>query len=197
MFERRLPCVSIAAFGKPAVPLVKAVDEQHTTRDVDVVGDNAELERGKPGSIESRQRGEPGGSDDDGSRTDLAELVLELARRAGGIERNGDEAGAERGEVRRDEVPVGAAQDADTIAGLEAEADEPRSKARDLLTQRLVGGRAAAAEQRHVVVGMSVENAGQVQRTPILPPPATKGQPGIEDQRSVSPVRADTSHCSL
>ena len=74
MFDRRLPCVSIAAFGKPAVPLVnistarssssrstsrhrrlrgEQVVERHPSGDVDVLGDDAELERGEAGPVES------------------------------------------------------------------------------------------------------------------------------------------------
>ena len=55
---------------------------------------------------------------------DSGELARELDGRAGGVERHGDQPGAERREVGLDEVPVVAADDRDPVAGLETQPGE-------------------------------------------------------------------------
>jgi hypothetical protein len=106
--------------------------------------------------------GAPGRADQHGPGADRGELPLELARRAQRVERNGDGAGAEHREVGGNEVPVVGADDADAVTRVDAEPDEPGPQAADLLAELAVGGGAPPADQGGGVVGMGVDDRGEI-----------------------------------
>ena len=181
-FETRLPWVSMAAFGEPAVPLVKMrtarslavalhhrdrvsgqqVVEPHHPAVLAALARDHVLQGRQAGAVErghGRLAARPG---DHGAGADGRELTLDLGQRARGVQRHGHEPGAEDGQVRHDEVPVVGGHDADAVAGLEAQRRQTASQAGHLTAQVAVGRGLAAGQQGHRRVRVGVDDRGQV-----------------------------------
>ena len=73
------------------------------------------------------------GADEHGRRSDRRELAFQLEPRTQRVQRHGDEPGAEHGQVGHDEVPVVGTDDANPVAGLQAEGDQPATQVCDLV----------------------------------------------------------------
>ena len=174
--------MSMAAFGEPAVPLVKMrtarslaaalhhrdrvggqqVVEPHHPAVLAALARDHVLQGRQLGAVErghGRLAARPG---DHGAGADGRELTLDLGQRARGVQRHGHEPGAEDGQVRHDEVPVVGGHDADAVAGLEAQRRQTAPQARHLTAQVAVGRGLAARQQGHRRVGVGVDDRGQV-----------------------------------
>ena len=142
---------SIAAFGEPAVPLVNISTARSSSAPFDdrragsvasrsssrirpgTSTSSVTMQNSSAGSFERssrRQRRQSRRGDDDRA-WHRSRPARDSSSGAGllRVERHGDQAGAERRQVGDDEVPVVAAQDADPVARLEAEAGQPRRTA--------------------------------------------------------------------
>ena len=150
MLASRLPWLSIAARGAPAVPLVNISTAKVVGLDVDDVdgvgvdelGEVADRprhrwarwrSRGAPsrhrGAVDSVHAAAAAGSTTTTLAPTVAISLLDLGRRALRVERNGDRAEAEHREVRLDEVQPVAAQQGDAIAAPDTEAGQATADA--------------------------------------------------------------------
>ena len=136
MLQIRLPWLSMAARGDPAVPLVNIMAAM-SSASTSTIGDRVRPEQGLEGDLvvadvalgpdHTGQRGQGGTvdvvprcscgrPDDSRDRADDGELTLELGRRTGRVQRHRDGAEAGHGEIGHDEVAIVAAQDRDAVA---------------------------------------------------------------------------------
>ncbi len=104
--------------------------------------------------------------DHDHRRADVRDLRLELRCGAERVQRDGDRAEPECGVVGDHEVIRVAAQQRHTIAVTNAERCQPTAQAVDLLTESTVGRRSPTMDQRDRVVGMVVDDAGEIHLRP-------------------------------
>ena len=185
----RLPWLSIAARGLPAVPLVNISaarsSSSTSTRSTgsaassasNVVSANS-VRRGRTsvattcstrrdlGAVDGRPGTGGDGIDEHHLGADDGQLAGDLRRRARRVERDGDGAETGRGQVRGDEEPTVAAQQGDTVAAADAEAGEAAAEVGDLIAQRAIGGRPVPADDRYVIVRMAVDDGRDVHWTP-------------------------------
>ena len=125
-------------------------------------GADDEPDRWHRGAVDLAPARAPGRSDDHRGRLDRLDLAHELGSRAERVQRDHDAADPEHGEIRDDERGVVGAEQADPIAGAEPPSDEAASKRRDLLTELAVRRRRAPAHERDGVVGMRLDDLGQI-----------------------------------
>ena len=85
--------------------------------------------------------------DDDGDGVDDGQLLLQLGRRARRVERDGDGAEADHGQVGDDERVAVAAGQGDAVAVADAEARQPAAQRRGPRRQLVVGDRLVAADR--------------------------------------------------
>ena len=185
----RLPCVSIAAFGRAGGAarededgevVVGPLDDRHGRAGQAVV-EQQRRRRARPAGWRSRARAPaarpgrrwpsvpmPFGPGDHRAGADRRPSSrVTSGARAAGVDRHGHAPGAEHGEVRHDEVPVVGHDDRDAVARLEAQPDEPAPQAGDLLAQLAVGRGAAARDQRDRVGGVGLDDRRQVHRAAV------------------------------
>ncbi len=162
--------------------------EQHGAGDLVALGGDDVLEVGERAAVDPREGGPAPRADEHRLGPHRRQLALGLPGRAARVERHGHAPSVEDGEVRGGEVPVGAGDDADRVALGQTQATEAAGVGRDLAAQRPVVRLLAAADERDGVVGVRVEDGGEVGhsgrglgRSANVQPPAVQG--GGSDRR--------------
>ena len=116
------------------------------------------------------------------------ELPLDLGRRARGVEGHDRGTRPQRRQVRHHVEPVVGGQERHPVVGLHPQADEPGPQLARLAAELAVGGRVAPVEEGDGVVGVRVDDRGQVHatsaahsrhRTPLRPRSAISKAVGI------------------
>ena len=182
-FDARLPWVRHAALGVPAVPLVKEQDGEVVLGPLDdgdgggagdrrievdrarfgrTRGDEHELQIPDRSAVELIDGRQTGRSDDDRASSHFRQLVLDLGRRALGVERNGHHPGTEYSEPGPNEAIVRPAHDPHPIARSESEAAQRPAARGHLGAEASVADARAADDERRMTVGMLLDDRGQV-----------------------------------
>ena len=91
-----------------------------------------------------------------------AYFPLDLGRRAGGVERHGDGAEAQRGEVGDHELATVGAHERDAVAFGDAECSESAANMADLLAQFAVGRRLTAVDDCHPIRVVRVDDVREI-----------------------------------
>ncbi len=120
------------------------------------------LHRRHRGRVDRTPHRESGLLDDDGPGVHHGQFTLEFGRRAGRVQRHGDGAETDRGEVRHHEVPTVAAEQGDGVAAGHAECRQATAHRRHLIAQGAVRRRPTTADQCHGLRVVSLDDVGQV-----------------------------------
>ena len=184
----RLPWVSIAARGAPAVPLVNmSTARSAASRSTvsagawadqvgQVVAHDDVLEDRQRRPVQVRHDRRALGAADHGSGADGGQLPGQFRHRAPGIERDGHEAAPGRSQPGQHELDGVARHETHPVADVEAQLGQSPLQAGDLSAQLAVGHRPVAHDQGHGIIGMAVDDARHVHRV-SLPRPAPSRRP--------------------
>ena len=181
----RLPWVSIAARGAPAVPLVNistarcevststgASGSDDVTRSSKPTVPSVDLgvDHGLDGRQQRRLDVRPVDGahlvDDDHFRADHRKLRFEFRCGAGGVERDGHRAEADGGQVPDHEVRRVGEQQRHAVTRLDAERHQATTEALDLIAEFAVGRRPPSPDQRGGVAGVVVDDVREIHVSP-------------------------------
>ena len=186
MFDARFPCVSIAAFGAPAVPEVKSStatsSSARSTRGTgSLVSASRSMVHGRARGAEQR-RGRAGRQRDPG--IDRGKLALDLGGRRERVQGHRGSTGMERGEITGDEGLVVGAGERHAIPRLDAplheRAGEPRRVGRELRVRR-----DAPAPDKRGVVGDATR---QQHLDEVHAPDRTRTSAAVSEREEKSPA---------
>ncbi len=190
MLASKLPWLSIAARGKPAVPLVKISAASAAGSTSAMSSGSAAMRSSKersvstlPGSVAMTLRtvaatagsiaahAAAAAGSTNATQVPIAAICCSISG-AGlcRVERHHDRTKTEHCKVGLDEVQTVAAQQDNTITATDAEPGQPAAHPGNLVTELAVRGLDAAADDRNMVGRMAIDDVCEIHRPPIPQP---------------------------